>query len=1311
MTETPRNNSGAATVVKVRFASPAQLRRVADEQIRQGSLFVATAEARPALSWIELHLAVAGIEGAIRVTGTVGTPQPGDPSPGLRIRVDDLDDVMEEVDSFLMLAGAMLPNAVVQRGAQRIKIRLRFDGTDAARAYFEREIVRGEAFVEAAEPKPPGSQVELVLAWPTYERGLHLAGEVIHTVYPGASEDAPGMAVRLAPPSPELRQEIDDHLYGHAVAAKAPGETPVAARAPAPSEAFASALTDDLDFDAPPPGAAPAPREPFVFPGTTTPAAAEAPPVAVTEAPIPSPAEPPPVAPAAPWVSHDVAPVADGSGDGAFDLPVQFDAGPAAQSAPTSPFNTVTGSDTLHVPDAQQVPGVEYAPPPPPESFAPPAPPPPPPESFAPPAPPTIDSFSPPPDETNLDAVWESEPPPADATIAYEPVAFAPATPAGRHAFDEVSGVSSDVSAPFAAPAAPPQDSGAPTEGTPVSADGPAGGPAWFAAQAPARDDEDAVLDLLTEAAPLESRAQASGGAERRTSDRIGARVQVKLRPIDLRQFRDLYTRDISRGGVYVYSDNPHPVGTIVEVLLFVPGSDEPFVFEGSVIHIVTVHDVRGPGELPGMGIRFDHIDERARSQIEGIISRVTEEAPPPPPPQYSEQPPVMYLAPASVVAAPAAAALPITPAPVAPPLMAPPSAPPPATLASTSTVAWTGAAPAAVAPAPPEPAPRSPVEVERRVDPQDPSRTQLVLRYFDLEAFRNAYHKDISRGGALLPTAEAIALRSIIDVVLLPPGVARGLTLKSEVVHVVPGDPNRPGSAGLGVQFTDLTPKKKEAIEAFLSGAGEGVFNADDESRRGQAARKQTSKKKSVGRPVVMSASAERRAEAARRAGQTLPPPVVERVDPSRDPRRSAAQHEPPKPTPSLSASRTVASKPAPRAAPPPPREPAPRAAPPPSREPPPRAPPAPSVREPTFDFPEPPPLQVGPPAREPAFDFHEAPFSRGEPKSSAPEPELELEGVAFSAVPSSPSMQPLISEDLRGFAPPPEFPRDPSLGGFEQAFAPPKPERRAPAFEPAPTPPPSERRAEPARPKKRGGEDDLDRLLDLEFADQPGTPVDFDNIEVVYEGSAHGDSPRKPGKAAPREATMVLGSRTRSAPLPPLSAADAQELLGALETALRKSYYDALGVRPNATREEIDAGIDARMRPFREETYAALDPPVARVLGAGRDRLERVVAILRDPESRAHYECTASIFLDIEEYPVGPERDARMKVRAQFRERFAQEFPDKVRKAEDYFRAALEELRGNRKQAALELVKLALAYFPLSDRYMELQRKLQPR
>ncbi len=66
---------------------------------------------------------------------------------------------------------------------------------------------------------------------------------------------------------------------------------------------------------------------------------------------------------------------------------------------------------------------------------------------------------------------------------------------------------------------------------------------------------------------------------------------------------------------------------------------------------------------------------------------------------------------------------------------------------------------------------------------------------------------------------------------------------------------------------------------------------------------------------------------------------------------------------------------------------------------------------------------------------------------------------------------------------------------------------------------------------------------------------------------------------------------------------------------------------------------------------------------------------------------------------------------MRAQFRDRFAQEFPDKVRKAEDYFRAAMEELKGNRKQAALEFVKLALAYFPLSDRYLELLRKLQPR
>jgi Tfp pilus assembly protein PilZ len=697
---------------------------------------------------------------------------------------------------------------------------------------------------------------------------------------------------------------------------------------------------------------------------------------------------------------------------------------------------------------------------------------------------------------------------------------------------------------------------------------------------------------------------------------REGERVQVKLRPTDLRRFRELCLREVSRGGVFVYADYPHPLGTPVEVLLFAPGARDPFRFEGDVVHVVRSDELRASGEFPGMGIRLSRIDDRDREAIEEIISRVPEEDGPKPPagPQPS--------APESVAAsprpetwsepfvkAPPRATTFVTAEDLIPGPEAPPLGPPQEFLASPSgspQPQWPepapgpepdAAPPPSMSPPPSEPeraagtgtvavasAGKRATVVERRQDPRDPRRIQMILRFQTLEEFRQIYEKDISRGGVFVGTQELRPLRSSLDVVLMPPGYSSGITLRGEVVHVTPPSFAHPEiEPGMGIQFLDLTPEKKATIEARLSGAPE-------------------------------------------RGSEALWP----REAPEEPPRRRAPAVE--------------------RVAPP-------------------RVP---EVQE------------EAPRRRTPVIERGARPRA---PQVSRP---------------------PEVDEDI------PVVELEEAISGEAEEEPPVAPPRAAPSPPPPARQGPPSRRPEPSSraPGRSGPEEDLDRMLDQAFADIPGEPVEFPRAEASEAPTA---PPTRPKSRESATVPTVEGPATPALPVEGgrISSAQARDLLENLELSLRKSnYYDLLGVKPNASQEKIRQAVDARMRAFLPETYRGKpDRDTLSTLALGRSRLEAVREILLDPERRAGYECSLGIFLVTEDELTKAEREARVRVRKRFWDQYARDNPVKVRKAEEFFKTALDDLRANDQQGALRNVRLALTFDPLCDRYVELLRKLQPK
>ena len=100
--------------------------------------------------------------------------------------------------------------------------------------------------------------------------------------------------------------------------------------------------------------------------------------------------------------------------------------------------------------------------------------------------------------------------------------------------------------------------------------------------------------------------------------------IELKVEYRRLNTFFFDYTRNISKGGTFIRTARPLPVGTRFRFKLVVPGLAEPLLLVGEV------RWVRGPEEAsareavePGMGIRLLHDDERQRRAMEEVVERL----------------------------------------------------------------------------------------------------------------------------------------------------------------------------------------------------------------------------------------------------------------------------------------------------------------------------------------------------------------------------------------------------------------------------------------------------------------------------------------------------------------------------------------------------------------------------------------------------------------------------------------------------------------------------------------------------------------
>jgi type IV pilus assembly protein PilZ len=106
------------------------------------------------------------------------------------------------------------------------------------------------------------------------------------------------------------------------------------------------------------------------------------------------------------------------------------------------------------------------------------------------------------------------------------------------------------------------------------------------------------------------------------TEHREHARAPIELRVEykKLNSFFADYTRNISKGGTFIRTKKPLPIGTRFLFRLTLPSRAAPFSVSGVVMRVEA-------GDGAGMGIRFEWSDPAVRAGFEDAVERLMAES------------------------------------------------------------------------------------------------------------------------------------------------------------------------------------------------------------------------------------------------------------------------------------------------------------------------------------------------------------------------------------------------------------------------------------------------------------------------------------------------------------------------------------------------------------------------------------------------------------------------------------------------------------------------------------------------------------
>jgi len=106
---------------------------------------------------------------------------------------------------------------------------------------------------------------------------------------------------------------------------------------------------------------------------------------------------------------------------------------------------------------------------------------------------------------------------------------------------------------------------------------------------------------------------------ERRQVFRKAVRLEIYYStPMDI--FTSL-SQNLNEGGIFIETDRPAPVGTVVEIKFYLPGDHKPIETHGVVVWSTTTLPEKGSGHtLTGMGIEFENLSNHDKERINKFI-------------------------------------------------------------------------------------------------------------------------------------------------------------------------------------------------------------------------------------------------------------------------------------------------------------------------------------------------------------------------------------------------------------------------------------------------------------------------------------------------------------------------------------------------------------------------------------------------------------------------------------------------------------------------------------------------------------------
>ncbi len=125
----------------------------------------------------------------------------------------------------------------------------------------------------------------------------------------------------------------------------------------------------------------------------------------------------------------------------------------------------------------------------------------------------------------------------------------------------------------------------------------------------------------------LSSILRRTSATKGRKDQRFNATIKVGFRSTE--HFIQEYTKDISKGGIFIATDKPLPVGSKVDLVLSLPGSAREVKVSGEIVHIVNREQgaTAGYDRVAGMGVQFTEFDRGDQQILDAYVGSLQQKS------------------------------------------------------------------------------------------------------------------------------------------------------------------------------------------------------------------------------------------------------------------------------------------------------------------------------------------------------------------------------------------------------------------------------------------------------------------------------------------------------------------------------------------------------------------------------------------------------------------------------------------------------------------------------------------------------------